>query len=560
MLLRNALSSVLAIAAYTTIQGVDASDASKSLTGSDFASGIAKGTTFVKFYSPQCGYCQQLAPKWEKVAVEHQEWEKTKDFKFAEVNCLIDGDLCHDNNVRYYPSLQLFRSGKKVDEYEGSRSVKAMNEYVSTKAEEYSSVEPQVEKEQDFTAAIINPSGQVIALDMKTYESNLKNGEPWLVEYYAPWCGHCKALAPIYEELAKALQGKVNVAKVDCPANEVLCRAQKVRGYPTIKLHQHGQAIEFNKQRNLESLTTFAVGATEPSIKPITLDDFQKIKSNPDPVFIFLQDENTGMDVSTNMEKQSQIFYEQIALYSAKDPAIAKQLNVNKLPALVLLKDNRQYDFPGSPTSAFAVQSWIEQFKTSIVPLITSSNSATILNGPGWLLLGLFDPSKPSTFAARNVLIETAHQYRKDFASGQRSLMEGRALRFAMLDATKWTNYVRGTLKVELLNLPVIMAVNSRQDVFYPHDADGRRVALEKEALLQYISDIEAGNLMEQSMLSYAQRTFKSVSDRATGVFGFVGDHPYATLLVGCGIVYAVIKKLGSSGSETRYEGLAKAD
>ncbi|KAG0250398.1 hypothetical protein BG011_008386 [Mortierella polycephala] len=513
MLLRNALSAVLAIAVCASIQGIDASDASKSLTGSDFASGIAKGTTF--------------------------------------------------------------RNGKNVDEYDGSRTVKAMKQYVSAKAEEYGSIkapvkeeqdsaaaiiETPVEEEQDFTATIINPSGQVVALDMKTYESNLKNGEPWLVEYYAPWCGHCKSLAPIYEELAKALQGKVNVAKVDCPANEVICRAQKVRGYPTIKLHQDGQATEFNKKRNLESLTAFAIGATEPSIKPIILGDLQKIKSNPDVSFIFLQDENTSMGVSTVMEKQSQIFYEQIALYSAKDPAIAKQLNVNKLPALIVLKDNRQYEFPGSLTDARAVQSWIEQYKTSIVPLITSSNSATILNGPGWLLLGLFDLSKPSTSAARHALIEVAHQYKNDIARGQRPLMGGRALRFAMLDATKWTNYVRGSLKVEILNLPVIMAVNSGQDVLYPHDADGRRVALEEEALLQYISDIEDGNLIEQSMLSYAQRTFKSVSDRATGVFGFVGDHPYATLLVGCGIVYAVVRKLGSSGSETRYEGLAKAD
>jgi hypothetical protein len=50
---------------------------------------------------------------------------------------------------------------------------------------------------------------------------------------------------------------------VDCPANDVICRSQKVRGYPTIKLHQHGQATEFSNKRTLDSLVAFAAGATE---------------------------------------------------------------------------------------------------------------------------------------------------------------------------------------------------------------------------------------------------------------------------------------------------------
>ncbi|CAO3567157.1 unnamed protein product [Mortierella alpina] len=81
MLLQKALATVLLVAAGVCLHTVDASEASKSLTGNDFKSTIEQGTTFVKFYSPHCGHCQKLAPAWEQVAVEHQNCKKQRTFR-----------------------------------------------------------------------------------------------------------------------------------------------------------------------------------------------------------------------------------------------------------------------------------------------------------------------------------------------------------------------------------------------------------------------------------------------------------------------------------------------
>ncbi|KAF9158813.1 hypothetical protein DFQ26_007205 [Actinomortierella ambigua] len=541
MFIRNILSAVVAIATCaSSISGVLASDASKELNAANFNTGVAEGATFVKFHSPQCPHCRRLAPVWEDLAVGHKDWERTKGFKFAEVNCLIEGDLCEDHDIRGYPTLNLYYKGKLVDKYNKARSQEQLSEYVATKADEFIFVPDHVDVEE-VGQVKVNPEGKVVVLDQESYDRRVQFG-PWLVEYYAPWCGHCKNLAPIYEQVAQELKDKVNVAKVDCTVNQEICRKIDVRGYPTIRLHQFGESSEYMGMRSKEAISNYAIEALVPSLKEIKAADLGQIKLTEDVAFVYVHSASTSEATTKAIERMSQIFYKKVSIYSSDDQALASALDIPSSggATLTVLKDNRQYNYVGSLEDEQSVKNWILRYRQPMVSKVTGANSGNILGATGYVMLGLFDPAQSETAAARRALIEMAHNYAAKKQAGQANV----EVRFAYMDATRWSNYVKGAFKLDQKDLPKIYVVNNREETYFPHALDGRPVQLNEAALEAYLKDIESGMLMEKSMLNVVQRTFRLVHARVSTVFRFAKEHPMLAVIGGGGLFLSVMRQI----------------
>lgn len=111
----------------------------------------------------------------------------------------------------------------------------------------------------------------VLTLTTKGFDQHLKDNKQTLVEFYAPWCGHCKKLAPEYEKAASELKGKVALGKVDATEEKDLASKYNVKGFPTLVWFEEGKQTEYDGGRTTETIVEWVKSMTGPAVVEISV-------------------------------------------------------------------------------------------------------------------------------------------------------------------------------------------------------------------------------------------------------------------------------------------------
>lgn len=197
-----------------------------------------KDVILVEFYAPWCGHCKSLAPDYAAAAREL----KDDGIRLAKVDATKETELAKEHLVSGYPTIKLFKKGQPIEDYSGARTTQAIVEYMRMHAD------PNYQP----------PPSAVMVLTSANFSKTIKSKELILVEFYAPWCRHCKALEPEYEGAAKELvKVDIPLAKVDGPEEKELADEYGVSGYPTLLVFRNGRQFDFKGRRDLEGIVEY---------------------------------------------------------------------------------------------------------------------------------------------------------------------------------------------------------------------------------------------------------------------------------------------------------------
>uniref|UniRef100_A0A183IPG3 Protein disulfide-isomerase n=1 Tax=Soboliphyme baturini TaxID=241478 RepID=A0A183IPG3_9BILA len=124
-------------------------------------------------------------------------------------------------------------------------------------------------------------AGDVLVFTDKNFDEKAKEHDLLLVKYYAPWCGHCKQIAPKFEKAAAELKNAdppVALAEVDCDAHKDFCQKVGVNGYPTLKIYRKGVfSGDYDGGREADDMVKYMKAQSGPSSKELkSSEEFEK--------------------------------------------------------------------------------------------------------------------------------------------------------------------------------------------------------------------------------------------------------------------------------------------
>jgi protein disulfide-isomerase A6 len=219
------------------------------------------GVVFVEFFAPWCGHCKQLAPAWIEAA---------KALKGVVKIAAVDADqhqaLGQPYGVKGFPTIKIFGADKsKPKDYQQARDAPAI---AQAAIQEVSNL-----VQQRLGGGGGGPSGPsaVVTLTDENFDKEvMQSTDLWLVQFYAPWCGHCKQLAPEWEGAASDLEGKFKMGKLDATTEKSTGQKYKVEGFPTIKFFGGDKTApeDYNGGRTKSDLVTFGMDKVEASLPP----------------------------------------------------------------------------------------------------------------------------------------------------------------------------------------------------------------------------------------------------------------------------------------------------
>lgn len=226
---------------------------------------LSQGLWIVEFYAPWCQHCQQLAPEWKKLA------QLTKNVMgVAATNMELEGKFIV--GIEFYPTIKLYLDGDVIGQYEKGNFEKSAFSIFNWAIQTYQAhiIKSKNTKEDlDYFSQLPNrglyahdETDNVVRMFGTTFNDQIKEGV-WVVNFYAPWCGHCKTSKDEWIKLATTTKGNYHIAAFNM-VDDTQGMNFFIDAYPTINLYYNGKLLAtYSGTRVVDDILNFIMKEVE---------------------------------------------------------------------------------------------------------------------------------------------------------------------------------------------------------------------------------------------------------------------------------------------------------
>lgn len=259
-----------------------------------------------------------------------------------------------------------------------------------------------------------NKGGISISLTQESFQKLVTTTrDPWFIKFYAPWCHHCQALAPNWQQMAREMQGRLNIGEVNCDVESRLCKEVKIKGYPTIHFFRSGERVEYTGLRGLGDLVSYAKKAIDVGlgVKYVDAAGFKELEETEEVIFVYFYDHATTREDFEALERLTLSLIGHAILVKTDSAVLADRFKIHTWPRLVVSRDGRPSYFnalaPRDMRDFRQVLSWMQSVWLPILPELSASNSHEIMNGR-IVVLGILSRERSDDFQRSKREIKSA--------------------------------------------------------------------------------------------------------------------------------------------------------